>query len=68
MSTLLDSSICNVQAGLEKKLFTIGMLTDVYLKRIQEASEFCAILETNPDAIRIADDLDKELENGNRRR
>jgi amidase len=45
---------------LQEGAFTSVDLTQAYLARIEEAKEFNAVIEINPDALEIARKLDEE--------
>lgn len=61
-----ELSIREIQAHLEGKSFTSQELTRCYLKRIEMINpRIKAVIETNPDALNIADALDAERKNGN---
>ncbi|KAI1357761.1 amidase [Xylaria arbuscula] len=57
---LLDATIRSLSEGLEACRFTSVDIVEAYISRIQETSEFRAILEINPDARVIARSLDEE--------
>jgi len=58
---LSELSIDRLQAGLKSGEFTSKSLTEKYLERIAEIDPHLgSVLETNPDAIRIAEKLDAE--------
>ncbi|RWA10549.1 hypothetical protein EKO27_g4556 [Xylaria grammica] len=57
---LLDATIRGLSEGLEARRFTSVELVKVYLSRIEEASEFRAVLQINPEAADIAQSLDEE--------
>lgn len=61
-----DLSITQIQAHLEGKSFSSQDLTRCYLERIEMVNpRIKAVIETNPDALNIADALDTERKNGN---
>lgn len=61
-----DLSITQLQEHLNEKDFTSKELTQCYLKRVELVNPHVkAIIETDPDALRIADELDVERGNGN---
>lgn len=57
---ILDLTIDLVQEGLISGTFTSVDLVKAYIARIAEASEFNAILQVNPDAVVVAQQLDEE--------
>lgn len=61
-----ELSIGQIQDHLERKSFTSKELTQCYLKRIDLVNpRIKAVIETNPDALQIAEELDTERKNGN---
>ncbi|KAM7219411.1 amidase signature enzyme [Rhypophila decipiens] len=58
---LLQLTIETASKGLQSGLFTSVDLAKAYLARIEEASNFNAVLQTNPDALKVAKELDDEL-------
>ena len=61
-----ELSITQIQVHLEGKSFTSRELAQCYLKRIEMVNpRIKAVIETNPDALEIADKLDTERKNGN---
>lgn len=58
--SLLNLTIEKASEGLESGLFTSADLVKAYLARIEEASEFNAVLQVNPDALNAARSLDDE--------
>lgn len=58
--SLLHMTIKTAAEGLESGQFTSVDLTRAYLRRIEEASDFNAVLQINPDAISVARKLDEE--------
>ncbi len=62
-----EVTVRQIQAAFSKKTYSITDLTQFYLNRIKEVSEngpkLNAILTINPEALDIAKQLDKELEN-----
>lgn len=61
-----ELSITQIQDHLEGKSFTSRELTQCYLKGIEMVNpRIKAVIETNPDALKIADELDAERKNGN---
>jgi amidase len=60
-----DLSIQQLQDHLAKQSFNSHDLTKCYLKRIELLNpRVKAVIETNPDALRIADELDAERKSG----
>ena len=70
-SELEELSIDDVQAGLTSGRFTSRSLTQQYLERIEamdrQGPALHAVLQTNPDALAIADRLDAERRAGKAR-
>lgn len=61
-----ELSITQIQDYLKGKSFTSKELTQCYLKRIEMVNpRIKAVIQTNPDALKIADELDAERKNGN---
>ena len=65
--SLLNISIEEVADGLQSGWLTTVDLTKAYLARIDEASDFNAVLQINPDALSAAQKLDDERKNGTSR-
>lgn len=58
---LAEATIADLQAGLESGRYTARGLVEAYLGRIRELDgRLSAVLETNPQALEIADALDRE--------
>lgn len=58
-----ELSISQLQNHLERNSFTSKELVQCYLKRIELVNpRIKAVIETNPDALKIADELDAERE------
>ncbi|PYS36661.1 MAG: amidase [Acidobacteria bacterium] len=61
---LEESTIADLQRGMHEGRWTARMITQAYLARIEELDQqgpaLHSILETNPDALAIADELDRE--------
>src|SRR4051794_149960 len=57
-----ELTIADVQAGMNSGRFSARSLTEKYLARIAEMDKrtINAVIEVNPDALAIADELDKE--------
>jgi len=60
LPSLLDLTIEEAARGLDSGRFTTLDLTKPYLARIDEASQFKAVLEVNPDALAVARELGNE--------
>lgn len=61
-----ELSIQQLTDHLHKKTFTSKELTRCYLKRIEMINpRIKAVIETNPDVLAIANELDEERRNGN---
>ncbi|KAI1148039.1 amidase signature domain-containing protein [Nemania diffusa] len=62
-----ELSITQLQNHLERRSFTSKELVQCYLKRIELVNPHVkAVIETNPDALKIADGLDAERRGSNR--
>ncbi|TDX01417.1 amidase [Dinghuibacter silviterrae] len=60
-----ESTIDGLQQKMQQGTHTARSLTEAYLKRIAAVDPLLrAVIELNPDALSIADDLDKERKNG----
>lgn len=57
---MLDLTIEKVQEGLTTGAFTSVDLVKACLARISEASEFNSVLQVNPEAVPVAEQLDEE--------
>jgi amidase len=61
---LEDATIAELQEGMRSGKYTSRKLVELYLQRIDELDQagprLNQVLETNPDAIEIADALDRE--------
>src|SRR5437868_2294114 len=58
---LVEVSIPQLQAQMKSGKLTARRLTEMYLERIKEVDpKTHAVLELNPDALAIADQMDKE--------
>ncbi|MBI1941036.1 MAG: amidase [Acidobacteria bacterium] len=61
---LEEATIRELQRGMESGRFTARSITESYLERIERIDKhgptLRAVLETNPDALVIADELDRE--------
>lgn len=66
-----EMTISDLQAGYKDGKFTIADIVKIYLDRIDELDangpELNSIITVNPDALRIAGELDKELSEGKSR-
>ncbi|KAL4778596.1 amidase signature domain-containing protein [Aspergillus varians] len=64
--SLLDATQSELQTGLRRGCFTSVDLVQAYTTRIHEVnSKLNAVLEVNPDALRIAEKLDLDRQQGN---
>jgi amidase len=63
---LEDASIVDLRAGLDARQFSARELTEAYLARIEaldrNGPRLRSIIETNPEAVAIAEALDRELQ------
>lgn len=67
LPSLLNINIETTSEGLATRRFTSVDLVKAYLARIEEASYFKAVLQTNPDALTAAQELDDErIQSGSR--
>lgn len=68
---LIEFDIQTIQEGYQENLFTIKEVVSYYLKRIetidQSGPEVNSIIQINPEALEIAENLDRELANGKSR-
>jgi amidase len=66
--TLEEATIQNLQEMMKEGKYTARQLTELYLRRIDELDEngpkLNSVIELNPDALAIADQLDNERKNG----
>ena len=64
----LESDINFIQKGYKESLFSIEEVIRAYLDRIKKIDdngpEIAAIITINPEAVKIARELDKELRDG----
>jgi hypothetical protein len=60
LPSLLNITIEKASEGLKSGRFKSVDLVKAYLARIEEASEFNAILQVNPEALTVAKHLDDE--------
>ncbi len=62
---LNEITIFELQAGMKSGKFSAKMLVEKYLERIKEIDpKLNSVIETNPDALQIAEKLDKERKKG----
>ncbi|MGI8638764.1 MAG: amidase [Pyrinomonadaceae bacterium] len=62
---LEEITISELQDKMKSGELSARKLTEIYIQRIKEIDpKLNSVLETNPDALKIADDLDKERRNG----
>ena len=65
----MEIDVRQLREGYQKGEFTIAEITQAYLDRIEEVDfsgpELRSIIQVNPEAITIAEQLDKELTAGN---
>jgi len=65
---LEEATIAQLQEGMQSGKYTARSLTEIYLARIQQIDwkgpTLKSVLEVNPDALAIADQLDKERREG----
>ena len=63
-----ETTIADLQAGMRSGRYTARSITELYLGRINEIDKqgpsVNAVIELNPDALAIADELDKERASG----
>jgi amidase len=61
---LEELTVAELQRGMQEGRWTARSITEAYLSRIEQLDKqgpaLRSILETNPDALRIADELDRE--------
>jgi len=66
---LEEITINELKAGYDSGEFTIRQVVEAYLERIEtidkNGPKLNSILQTNPDALQIAESLDEDLQNGN---
>ena len=60
LPTLRELTLEKASEGLQSGNFTFLDLVRAYLARIDEVSEFNAVLQVNPDALEVARRLDEE--------
>ena len=62
---LNEITISELQAGMKSGRFSARMLVEKYLERIKEIDpKLNSVIEINPDAIKIAEQMDKERKRG----
>lgn len=62
---LVEATIADLQAQMKAKKLTSRRLVEMYLERIKVVDQRThAVLELNPDALTIADQMDKERKKG----
>ena len=62
---LNEITVSELQAGMKSGKFSSKMLVEIYLERIREIDpKIKSVIETNPDAQRIADEMDRERKRG----
>lgn len=62
---LVEVTIAELQAQMKAKKLTSRKLTEMYLERIKQIdTKTHSVLELNPDALAIADQMDKERKKG----
>jgi amidase len=65
---LSEATITDLQHKMQTKVYTSRSIVEMYLKRIHEIDKsgpkLNAIIELNPDALKIADAMDKERSKG----
>jgi amidase len=68
---LLEFDISHIQEGYQDGTYSIREVVQLYLDRIEELDkkgpELNSIIQVNPDAIRIAEELDREMRAGKKR-
>lgn len=66
-----EYTIAQLQEGFASKEFTVVDIVTAYLKRIEEVDQagpsINSVIQVNPDALAIAEQLDKELQEGKKR-
>jgi hypothetical protein len=68
LPSLHNITIDEASKGIEAGQFTSSDLVEAYLARIQESTDFNAVLQTNPNVLEDARKLDEELRTSGRRR
>jgi len=65
---LNEITISELQAGMKSGKFSAKMLVEKYLERIREIDpKIKSVIEINPDALRIAEEMDRERKRGKER-
>ena len=68
---LEEASITGLQTGMQSGRHTARSIAELYIKRIEEIDKqgpaINAVLEINPDALAIADEMDRERQQGHLR-
>jgi amidase len=66
---LSELAIADLQHGMETGQFTARSLVEKYLARIEAIDaggpKLCSVIETNSDALQLAEELDRERSSGN---
>jgi amidase len=66
--SLLETTIDELQQKMKSGTYTSRMITELYLKRIEaidkNGPKLNSVIELNPDALKIADELDRERKSG----
>ncbi|MGL6269841.1 MAG: amidase family protein, partial [Chitinophagaceae bacterium] len=66
--SLLETTIDELQQKMKSGSYTSRMITELYLKRIEaidkNGPKLNAVIELNPDALKIADEMDRERKSG----
>ncbi|RSK48824.1 amidase [Hymenobacter rigui] len=65
---LHEATVADLQEKMKSGQLTARRITELYLQRIEQIDKagpkLHAVLETNPDALKLADQLDEERKNG----
>ncbi len=65
---LTETTVAELQAKMKAGKLSSRKLTEMYLQRIKDVdSKINSIIEVNPDALKIADEMDKERKRGKSR-
>ena len=66
--SLLETTIDELQQKMKSGAYTSRMITELYLKRIEaidkNGPKLNSVIELNPDALKIADEMDRERKSG----
>lgn len=66
--SLLETTIDDLQQKMKSGTYTSRSITEIYLKRIEaidkNGPKLNSVIELNPDALKIADDMDRERKSG----